>query len=406
VPQTSELALPTPTPERYTNEADLTESLGRKGTANPGDGLYPRDGEQGVTEIEAALSLLTMYGQESNVVVSAGMAAVSGAARYSLQLKGREGVKNPTLAHPPQLYTQSINSFEALKLMGVETTFFDPGDTSSVDRLFDEKKADVIFAETVSNIPDIPVLDVDHLLARTREAGEEAPILVLDNTLPLSTGVDFSRILTGADRVLLVESATKGAMHNSEHLGVVYSPHRALINGFRRFKVTEGLVTSVNASADILETLETTAPGFHERNKALYESTAILGTWLDAARRAQGDNTEFMVEFPTLDDHPNHAYASEHLVNGVAPVAFLSCTKFEEDVARRFLKRISEHPAMVEQIDEGQVYLGQSFGFKEATLLYDPDATQVRVAGGYDIDSQALGKALFKAVLDFGESPF
>ncbi len=383
----------------------MTASLGRKGTPQPGGGLYPRDGDPLVTEIEQALSLVTIAGQESNVVVSAGMAAVSGATRYALQLKGREGVKRPTLAHPPQLYTQSTNSFEGLKFMGVETTLFDPGDTAAVDRLFDEDKADVIFAETVSNVPDIPVLDIEHLLARTRDAGEEAPILVLDNTLPLSTGIDFDGLLTRRDRVLLVESATKAAMHNSEHLGVVYSPHQALINGFRKFKVTEGLVTSVNAGPAILEALEATAPGFHERNRALYESTAILGTWVAAARRALGDDAEFTVSFPELEDHPNHEYSAGHLKDGVAPVVFMGCTSFEEDVARKFLKRISEHPAVEEQIEQGQVYLGQSFGFKEATLLYDPNANQVRVAGGYDIDSHDLGRGLFQAILDFGESP-
>lgn len=400
------LALPTPTPERYTNVDDLAESLSRKGTPKPGDGLYPRDGDPLVTEIESALGLLTMYGQESNVVVSAGMAAVSGAVRYSLQLKGREGVDRPTLAHPPLLYSQSLKSFEGLHYMGVNTMRFEPGDTGSVDRLFDgENRPDVIFAETVSNVPGVPALDVGHLLARTRDVGEDAPVLVLDNTLPLSTGINFNQFLTGNDRVFLVESATKSAMHNSEHLGVVYSPHQMLINGFRKYKATEGLVTSVNAGAAILATLEATTPGFHERNQALYESTAILGTWLEAAQKAQGSEAEFMVEFPELEDHPNHSYAVEHLRNGVAPVVFMMCTSLAEGSSERLLRKISEHPAVVEQIGEKQLYLGQSFGFKEGTLLYDPDAAYIRVAGGYDMDSQAVGRALFKAVLDFGESP-
>jgi hypothetical protein len=44
--------------------------------------------------------------------------------------------------------------------------------------------------------------------------------------------------------------------------------------------------------------------------------------------------------------------------------------------------------------------MGQSFGFAEATLLYDPNATQIRIAGGYDIDSKALGRALHKALTE------
>lgn len=402
--------LPAPTPDDYGTVAELTESLGRKGTPQPGDGLYPRDGMQEVTDIEEAISELTIPGQERNVIVPSGMAAVHGAVQFALQEKGREArsrgeTPEPTLAYPPYLYGQSTNAFEGLGLMGVSTAGFDAGDQASVDKVFDEGKADVIFAETVSNTPFMPVLELERILERVRETGDEGPIVVLDNTLPLSTGIDFGEHLTDQDRILVVESATKSAMHNSEHLGVAYSANEALINGFRRYKVTHGLVTSVNANDAILKTLETTTPGFHERNKALYESTGILARWVAAAQAAKGvveKDPGFDVAFPELEGHPNHEYTSGHLPNGTSPVVFVDRSSMEEGAAEAFLEKLEAHPAVEEQIKERQVRFGQSFGFKEARLLYDPDATQIRISGGYKIDSQALGQALFKALVEIG----
>jgi cystathionine beta-lyase/cystathionine gamma-synthase len=394
------LELPAPTPDRYDNEAELTASLQRKGTPEPGTGLYPRDGSQEVTDIEDALSELTIPGQRYNVVVSSGMAAVSGAVRASMRTRGRELGEAPVLAHPDLMYAQSIRSFEGMRYEGMSTTRLDPGDRGSIDRMFDEKKADVIFVETVSNTPDMPVADVHYMLDRARAAGEDAPILVFDNTLPLSTGMNFEELLEPEDRVLVVESATKSAMHNSEHLGVVYSKNEELIDTFRRFKVTEGIVTSTGADAAILRALKATTPGFHERNRALYESTAELAGALAAAQSELGPGSDFTVSHPTLSSHPNYEYAESHLVDGASPVVFMSCTNLEEGCSRSLLKRIAEHPRMREQIAEGQAYMGQSFGFKEATLLYDPNASQVRVAGGYDIDSGALAEALYEAAAD------
>lgn len=400
--------LPEPAPDSYKTVDELTESLGRKGTAQPGDGLYTRDGMQEVTDIEEALSELTISGQERNVVVPSGMAAAHGAVQFALQEKGRESRSRgeeprPTLAYPPYLYTQSTKAFEGLGLMGVSTTGFYAGDAESVGGLFDEGKADVIFAETVSNTPFMPVLDVPRLLERLRAAGDEGPILVLDNTLPLSTGIDFSEHLTDEDRVLVVESATKSAMHNSEHLGVAYSANEALVNGFRRYKVTHGLVTSVGANDAILKKLEATMPGFHDRNRALYESTGILAKWVAAAKAAKGvleKDPGFDVAFPELDGHPNHGYAAEHLPHGTSPVVFVDRSIMEEGAAEEFLKKLAKHPDVDEQIREGQVSFGQSFGFKEARLLYDPDATQIRISGGYKMDSEALGRAIFQALVE------
>lgn len=394
------LVLPIPTPGRYETEGELTESLGRKGTPEPGPDLYPRDGTEAVTRIEAAMSELTIPGQNLNVITSSGINALGGAVRYALQKRGREGVERSKLGHQNRAYTQSVRIYESLRYMGIRAVGFDPGDSAAVDRLFDQG-VDVIATETVSNTPESSVLDLAHFLGRLREAGQDGPIAVIDHTIALKTGIDLEEWLDPNDRVLVTESATKGAMHNSEHLGVVYSLNEELMNDFRRYKATEGLVTSTHADAAILRALEATIPGFHERNRALYASTDTIAVAAARAQEELGADAEFTVSFPTFSDHPNHEYAKEHLKNGVSPVVFLDCVRWDdEDAARGLLKRIAEHPRIEEQIREGQIYLGQSFGFPEATLLYDPNASQVRIAGGYNIDSDALSEALFEALTD------
>ncbi len=399
--ETVEKLLPDPAPARYANEPDLTASLLRKGTHQPGPGLYPRDGTETVTAIETALSEVTIPDQRLNVVVGSGMSAVSGAVRFGLALKGAERGAPTTLAHGRELYAQSLKRFEQLRAIGVPRTSFDSGNSKGVRQIVAQNPG-VIFAETVSNTTDMPVLDVFDLLEMTRTHAdtEDRPIVVLDNTLPLSTGIDFNSILTPDDRVLIVESSTKSAKHNGGILGVVYSRNEELMDGFREFKVSDGIGTSTQADEEILRTLEATLPGFHDRNRALFNSTGQIAVALADAQAELGPNNDFTVNFPSLPGHDNYDYVDEHMPKGVSPVVFMGCTGLGEGLARTLYKRILEHPRIVEQVKEGQISGGQSFGFKEATLLYEPAANYVRVAGGYDIDSDALADALYEAAVD------
>jgi aspartate/methionine/tyrosine aminotransferase len=191
-------------------------------------------------------------------------------------------------------------------------------------------------------------------------------------------------------------------MNNSGHLGVVYSKNPDLIEAFRKFKATKGMVTSTGADRGILRAIEATTPGFHERNRALMASTGTIAVGLAEAAELSKDATHegFTVTFPALEDHPDHEYVTEHLHEGVSPVVFMACKGFDPELARQLLIRVSEHPRIREQIKEGQISLGQSFGFDTARLLYDQHASYVRVAGGYNIDSDALADALKEAAAD------
>lgn len=398
----SRLDLPQPFPYRYTDEAQFSASLSMKGTPRPCDGLYPRDGSVPVTEIEEAIAQLTIPDQRHNVIVGAGMAGVSGATLFALQHQGRQHEEVPTLLHSRDLYGQSTALFTDWRYIGIRTRTFDAGSNTYLDGLGEGESPQVVFTETVANTPDMPVLDLHGLLARVRPLGEDGPIVVLDNTVPLSTGLDLKSMLRPEDRVLVVESATKSYMHNSEHLGVVYSPNEELIDGFRKYKARLGAVTSTGADPLILERLKAGIPSFHERNRALYESTGKIAMALAEAQAALGDNPEFTVTFPTLPGHPNRDYAEEHFDSGLSPVVFMA-TAIQEGAAHDLFKRIVEHDLIGGkggQIDQGQIFMGQSFGFSEATILYDPRASYVRVAGGYDIDSDALAGALREAAAD------
>jgi cystathionine beta-lyase/cystathionine gamma-synthase len=404
MPQAPELApevwLPDPAPNVYITERGFSASLARKGTAEPGYGLYPRDGTKALTDVEAAISQLTVPEQSLNVAVSSGMAAVFGAVTFALSSQGEKRGQPPQFVHSQELYTQSTKLFRHLGYMGVRTRSFDAGDEEAVDHLVKGKAPEVIFAETVSNSADIPVLNVQNLLKRVRAKKKDQPIVVLDNTLPLSTGMDFNKILKPDDPVLVVESVTKGGMHNSGHLGVIYSKNEKLMDRVRKFRATTGIVTSTGVDASILEALEATTPGFHDRNRALYASTGKIAVALSQAQQVLGSDSKFTVSFPTFHEHPNHDYASKRLPEGGSPVVFMSSKAFDPASAKRMLKRISQHTRVREQMKAGQIYLGQSFGFKEARLLYDPNASQIRIAGGYGIDSEALASALFDAALE------
>ncbi|MFI5270576.1 MAG: PLP-dependent transferase [Candidatus Saccharimonadales bacterium] len=403
----SNLNLPQPIPSAYTVLADYYDALERKGTSHPGFGLYPRDGSAEVADVESAISEITIEGQERNVVVASGMAAVFGA--LTLGLKHQYDPKNserPSIAYANELYSQSRGLIRDFRSYGSVTQGFDSERPEEIDGLFSGEAPTVIFAETVANSANTPVLNVPHLLARLRDFDGHKPVVVLDNTLPLSTGVDFDSLLKPDDPVIVVESLTKGAMHNSGHLGVVYSPNEKLIEEFRRHKARIGSVTSTGVDSAIFETIQAATPTYRRRNLSLFASAAALHgalheAQLEASEVLELNDPGFNITGPTLPKHPNYAFAQDTLPSGGSPVAWISDTTMDEVKARQRFEAILSHPRVAEQMDDGQVFYGQSFGFDTARFLYDPgDPLQLRIAGGYAIDSFALAEAIKEATLE------
>ena len=272
-------------------------------------------------------------------------------------------------------------------------------------RLVDEKGVDVLFAETVANTPGMPVLDVERLLAQVRSLNNP-PILILDNTLPLRTGLNFADLLQPDDPVIVVESGTKNLMNNSDLLGLTYSQNTALMDALRKHKAHSGAVNSLGGLAAIAAKLEAAIPGFDDRNRAVFRSTNLIARALAEARAELGADADFDTTFPTGPTHPNTKLAlTMPIVEGefdfVSPVVFITATELSEPAVHNLIKRLAEHPAIHEQIDAGQIHLGQSFGMSAARMLYDRNAPNVRFAGGFDLDDEvALANAIKEAAAD------
>lgn len=399
--------LPPPSLANLTSLSELDASLDAKGTFTPGNGLYPRDGTDSVSKLETQVSEVSIPDQRLNIVWASGMSALRESVNFAavhMANKTRAGGV-PIIAFGQELYAQSTVFFENEKRKGVRATRFDSGDAEETARMVDEKQVDVLFAETVANTPSMPVLDVDRLLAEVRTL-DNPPIIILDNTLPLSTGLNFDDLLQPDDRVIIVESGTKNLMNNSDMLGVTYSHNTALMDALRKHKAHSGALNSLGGLAAIAAKLEITIPGFHDRNRAVFRSTNLIAVALAEAQAELGANTDFDTTFPTNPKHPNAKLARDITFDGTnnafaSPVVFITATDWTDTAVNDLISRLSQHPAMREQIEAGQIHLGQSFGMAAARMLYDRNAPSVRFAGGFDLaDEVALANAIKEAVAD------
>jgi hypothetical protein len=158
--------------------------------------------------------------------------------------------------------------------------------------------------------------------------------------------------------------------------------------------------------ATIAAKLEVTIPGFNDRNRAVFSSTNLIARALLEALAELGQEADFYATFPPDPNHPNSALAHSMSFDGselgfTSPVVFITATDWSENGAANLMRRLVEHPVMREQIEAGQIHLGQSFGMSSARLLYDRNAPHVRFAGGFDLaDEVALASAIKEASVD------
>jgi cystathionine beta-lyase/cystathionine gamma-synthase len=116
----SSAELPTPSLANLCTVSELDASLDAKGTFEPGEGLYPRDGTATVSDIEKLVSSVTIPDQRLNVIWSSGMAAVREAVNFAAVSMADSGTRNLarsfTLSQPVFL---SGNSAKVLMLRGL-----------------------------------------------------------------------------------------------------------------------------------------------------------------------------------------------------------------------------------------------------------------------------------------------
>lgn len=346
--------------------------------------LYPRDGSLLLCETEARVAELARVDAHEAIIFNSGMAAVSDAIQVGLDLSRKPA---PTLAISQQLYSQSLNLGQIIQRRGVKTIFFDSGSPDAVAGVIDARQPDVIFSETVANGPDMPILDVGSLLRKTREL-DSSPVVILDNTLPLSTGLPLGEELKSEDNVIVVESGTKSYTFNQELLGITYSKTPVLLDGLKQHRRTVGSMPGLGSVERIRALLPETRESFDERNLSLFKNSGKLALKL---YEAQSKGADFIVSHPLLPTHDNHDLALA-LPDGGSPVLFLQCTSCADqfDLA----KRLGEDLEVKEQ-----ARLGQSFGFDTARILPDERAKVVRISAGARTDADALGTALAKAAI-------
>lgn len=191
----------------------------------------------------------------------------------------------------------------------------------------------------------------------------------------MSTSCPLGDVLTADRKVVGVESGTKSYAFNAELCGLIYTKHPDLLHRIREQRRTTGFTPNVATVKYLDKLLPQTKDQFHDRNRAIFETTKQLG----AACLAVEKPDIFVVSHP--------AKLGIHAVG--TPVFFLQCTgpldQFE--LAGQFW----DHPAVRQHCA-----LGQSFGFDETRILPDAHYPAVRIAGGANVDRPALAAAFQK----------
>lgn len=352
--------------------------------------LYPRDGDTQLSATEVQIATLARAEPEGVVLFGSGMSAIETAIIASVSQEEHRSSGVTTIAHGRELYGQSLEYLNRyLGNQGVRLVSFDSGSAESVDNVLERHRPDVVFAETVGNGPNVPVLNIE-ALQDSLEAHVPQAITILDNTLPLSTELPISDRATISEKLITVESATKSYTFNTETAGLVSSSNKEIMNTIRSLRRTIGSRPGVASSRLIQTLLPKTVEQFDNRNREIYRNTGLIALYLF---EAQQQGADVFVAHPSLDSHPNQTYVKDYHGSDISPVLFLQCIGQDNqfEVASRLWQN--------ERVQE-QAKIGQSFGFDDARILPDEHGPYVRIAGGASTDANKLGQALEEAILN------
>lgn len=349
--------------------------------------LYPRDGSELQGRVEGRLAELAGVNPDEILVYNSGMSAVTDSIDAALYAAAPKAETLPTLYYAEDTYSQTKRYIENF-LQGTRANAiaFDSGHRATLEAILSERQPDVIVAETISNYINVPVLDVDLLLERSRDM-DNPPVIVLDNTLPLSTGQPLGEKLNEDDWVIAVESGTKSYTFNRVLSGVGYSQNSELLQWLRRYRRTRGSLPDPGHMAQIEELLPESRSAFDERNNRLFKATGAIAVTL---AEAAGDDTRYVISHPAVAGHENHGLYESAYPHGGSPIMYVYSAKITQ---QQILEKLWDHPGVREQ-----ARLGQSFGFDEARLVPDEFASTVRIAGGAYTDGKALGEACAEAL--------
>ncbi|MGI9027954.1 MAG: PLP-dependent transferase [Candidatus Saccharimonadales bacterium] len=372
----------------FETTTELREAMNAKANFVNRD-LYPRDGSRTLGEIEAKLANLVGVSEHEVLAYGSGMSATTGAIDIGLHLSDKN---KPFIACAQESYSQSKRYVEHF-LNGPrnKVTYIDSGDPAHVERLLRRDDIDVLVSETISNYVNMPVLNVQHLLDVTRQL-KKPPVVILDNTLPLSTGLPIGEMLEPDDRIIVVESGTKSYSFNQDTLGVSYTKNEELLHWLRRYRRTRGDLPGSQSQELIADLLPDSRESFDARNKRLFKTTGKIALTL-ATRGQEVDDDRFYVAHPAIPTHENAELYNVQHPDGGAPVLYITATPSSQLDQHDVIERLWSSPDVREQ-----ARLGQSFGFDDARIIYDEYQPVVRVAGGANSNGNELGAALANAL--------
>lgn len=367
----------------FENDSAYTQAIEARNKYEPVD-MYPREGSLDTFRAEADAARLAGVRPDELILYNTGMSAVTDAFDVALRaaLGGRS---EQVIAFSKEPFKSTVDFVveDLGKGDGVQVEEFDSGNLLDVERVISMHRPSVVFAETIGNGKRSPVLQLEGLLDVVSRHSPEATI-ILDNTLPLSTDCPVSEIVTPKDTVITVESGTKSYALNQEFGGIAYSQNTGLVQALRSYRTRRGSALIGASAKAFLAALPESRIDFDERNNRLFASAKTLAYYLQDAEQQGAD---FTVAHPALSSHPNHD------LDAKSPVVFLNCDE-ERTNKVELVRKLHEDPEVQKYLD-----FRQSFGFDRSCIVRSEKAEAVRITGGAEIDSHALGKALQEAAL-------
>ncbi|OGE15494.1 hypothetical protein A3F00_00825 [Candidatus Daviesbacteria bacterium RIFCSPHIGHO2_12_FULL_37_11] len=346
---------------------------------------YPRDGYAALYDMENRISSLIGLNNEWRLeLFGCGMLAVTEVIELDFP------TKDSVILYGQDLYNQSLYFVnEELHPRGIKTIGVESDSLLDIEQTIKKYRPDVILLETVTNGPSMTVLDVEKFLEIS--ALDYNPLIVLDNSLPISSILPPSEIIEDkARKIIVVESGTKFFSLNRTMAGLAYTKNEYLKRRMMYRRRCRGTLL-VPESAKILgKTLPGTKTEFDLRNRLVVSNTSELTR---ACFEVENEDDVFITTYPNLDSYEKSEFVNSKYPHGCSPVFFLGClgelNQFE------LTERLWENPIIRKYCN-----LGQSFGFDRTRIWPDPHFDVIRIAGGTEnkAEIQELSEA-FKETL-------
>lgn len=354
--------------------------------------LYPRDGSAEVFQLEDDIADMLRVRRGNLLLYGTGMSALLDALEIGRLTVGTRILRGT------QHYNQAADYVsEDLGSRGVLVYKVDSDDLNAIDASLRKNRPDAIVFETIVNGSEMFVLNLEGFLSLPILT-ELDPLIVLDNTLPSSTGLPLGEIMTDTKRRIIgVESGTKYIALNTEMCGLTYTYDQDLLTKLKKRRQRTGSLLSISAAETIAEVIRKAFPegirDYDRRNLAIFSNTLRLAR---ACYAAEEESDWFATVHPNLPNHVNAEYSNNRFPDGASPVFFIQPTSMNNEDHYRIAEKLRHHPVIRSLCD-----LGQSFGFDRTRIWPDDNSPALRISGGiYAQKEQAeLERAFYEALL-------